>query len=199
MDRLLLPDHPGPETGFHVEQLLALALEHLVHRHAGPARDHARDMGISDLLLQHMTFGGFIGFRDPAFQVRDHAIGEFACPLQIALPLHLFEFDARRVELFLDFLSAGELFLLRLPHRGEVGGTGLEILEFLLQCLQTVPRGLIALLLERLALDLELDDPSVEFVDLLRLRIHLHAQARRGLIDQVDGLVGQEPVGDVAV
>ena len=40
---------------------------------------------------------------------------------------------------------------------------------------------------------------AVEFVELLGLRIDLHAQARRRLVDEVDRLVGQEAVGDVAV
>ena len=37
------------------------------------------------------------------------------------------------------------------------------------------------------------------FVELRRHRVDLHAQPRGRLVDQVDGLVGQEPVGDVAV
>ena len=31
------------------------------------------------------------------------------------------------------------------------------------------------------------------------MRVDLHAQLRRGLVDQVDRLVGQEAIGDVAV
>ena len=58
---------------------------------------------------------------------------------------------------------------------------------------------LVGLLLQRLALDLELDDAPVELVELLGLGIDLHAQPRRRLVDQVDRLVGQEAVGDVAV
>ena len=47
------------------------------------------------------------------------------------------------------------------------------------------------LLLQRLALDLELDDAALEPVHLLGLGVDLHADARRGLVDQVDRLVGQ--------
>ena len=35
--------------------------------------------------------------------------------------------------------------------------------------------------------------------ELLGLRVDLHFQPRRRLVDQVDRLVGQEPVGDVTV
>ena len=39
----------------------------------------------------------------------------------------------------------------------------------------------------------------VESVQLLRLRVDLHADARRRLVDEIDGLVGELTVGDVAV
>ena len=55
------------------------------------------------------------------------------------------------------------------------------------------------LLLQRLALDLELDDAAVEILDFLGLGFDLHADAARRLVHQVDRLVGQKAVGDVAV
>ena len=57
----------------------------------------------------------------------------------------------------------------------------------------------VLLLLQRLVLDLELLDAPLDLVDLGRHRVDLDAQARRRLVDQVDRLVGQEAVGDVAV
>ena len=59
--------------------------------------------------------------------------------------------------------------------------------------------GVVGFLLQRLALDLELHDAAIEFVQRLGLAIDGHAQARRRLVHQIDGLVGQEAVGDVAV
>ncbi len=65
--------------------------------------------------------------------------------------------------------------------------------------LQTIARARIGLLLQGLALDLELDDAAIEFVEFLGLRIDGHAQPRTGLVHQVDRLVRQKPVGDVSV
>ena len=76
---------------------------------------------------------------------------------------------------------------------------GLEFAQVFLQPDQPVARGGILLFLEGLTLDLELDDPAVQRLDFLRLAIDLHAQAAGGLVHQVDGLVGQEALGDVAV
>ena len=59
--------------------------------------------------------------------------------------------------------------------------------------------GVVLLLAQRLALDLELDAPALELVELDGHRVDLHPQPAGGLVDEVDGLVGQEAVGDVAV
>ncbi len=57
----------------------------------------------------------------------------------------------------------------------------------------------IRLFLQRLALDFELHDAAFDFVDLRGQRINFHTQAGGGFIDKVDGFVGQEPVGDIAL
>ena len=57
----------------------------------------------------------------------------------------------------------------------------------------------VLLLLQRRALDLELHDAALDFVDLLRHRVDLDAQPRRGFVDQIDRLVGEEAVADVAM
>ncbi len=55
------------------------------------------------------------------------------------------------------------------------------------------------LLRHRRELDLELHHAPVRLVELDRRGVDLHAQPRGGLVDEVDRLVGQEAVGDVAV
>ena len=44
-----------------------------------------------------------------------------------------------------------------------------------------------------------MDEAPLEAVHRLRLRVDLHLDARRGLVDEIDRLVGQEAVGDVAL
>src|SRR5581483_1928637 len=55
------------------------------------------------------------------------------------------------------------------------------------------------LVLHRGELDLELAHAALSLVQLDGRRVDLHAQARRRLVDEVDRLVGQEAVGDVAM
>ena len=127
-------------------------------------------------LFQHAALLGALGVLELAFEIGDDAIGQFTGAPPIAAPLHLLQFGARLVELLLQLLRARQLLLLGLPFGGELGGFLLQLLQFLDELLQAVLRGRVVLLLQRLALDLQLHDAAVELVDLLRLRIDLHAQ-----------------------
>ena len=89
--------------------------------------------------------------------------------------------------------------LLGVPDLLEVGVLALELADVGLEVDQPLLGRLVALLGERLALDLELDDAPLEAIELLGLRVDLHADVRGCLVDQVDRLVGQLTVGDVAV
>ena len=71
--------------------------------------------------------------------------------------------------------------------------------ELLLESGKPRARRRVFLLAQRLALDLELHDAALELVELRRHRIDLHPQLRRRFVDEVDRLVRQETIGDVAV
>ncbi|KTT88433.1 hypothetical protein NS44R_15115, partial [Mammaliicoccus sciuri] len=180
-----------------------LALEHLVDRHAGPARDDLRDVVGGDRLLHHLAAAMLafarLDIRKLPLQLGDPAIGQFARLLEFAATLRIGQLDAERIEFALQLLGVGELVLLRAPARRQRRRPLLEPGELLLQRLQTALRAGVVLLLQRLLLDLEPDDVAVERVEFFGLGIDLHLQPCRGLVHQIDGLVGQEAVGDVAV
>jgi hypothetical protein len=118
---------------------------------------------------------------------------------EVALAGHRVDLEARLLDLLLGLADLLDGLLLLLPV-GLHAGRGLAQLRDLpLDLDQTLPRGLVGLLLERLALDLELDELPLHLVDLGGHRVDLDAQARGGLVHEVDRLVGQESVGDVAV
>ena len=189
------------ERLFHAQQLLALALEHLRDRDAGPLRD---DLG--DLLLGHLVAHERRRLRlavlrrlQPLLQLGNPAVLQLGHAGEVAGATRGLEILPRVLEFLRDLRGALRRSLLRLPDFLEVGVLLAEFRQLLVERLEALLRRLVLLLLERLALHLELDDAAIEPVHLLRLRIHLHADARRGLVDQVDGLVGQLAVGDVAV
>ena len=57
----------------------------------------------------------------------------------------------------------------------------------------------VVFFLQRLLFDFELRRPAFELIDLRGHGIDLDAQRGRGFVNQVDGLVGQEAVGDITV
>ena len=117
--------------------------------------------------------------------------------LVVELALGAVELDARRVEPLAQLAVALRALLLALPlglHRAELLA---QVGELALDLLAARARRLV--LADGDGLDLELLDAAVDLVDLRRHRGDLDGDARGGLVDQVDRLVGQEAVGDVAV
>jgi len=74
-----------------------------------------------------------------------------------------------------------------------------QINQLFFKTLQAILRSFIILFFQRFPLNLQLNNPAVQLIQLFRLGIHLHAQAAGGLINKVDGLIRQEAVCDVAV
>ncbi len=105
-NRFRLTDNALTERRFHLQELLALTLEHLVDRNAGPARDDLRDMGFRHSLVDQSTgcARALFHFRELLFKLGNDAIGKFRRPLKLARALRLHEFVARTVEFFLELL-----------------------------------------------------------------------------------------------
>jgi hypothetical protein len=127
------------------------------------------------------------------------AIGQFAGALIFAATLRIGEFDAQRVELAFQLLRVGQLVFLSAPARGQGRRSFSESGEFLLQHLQTAFRAGVGFFFQCFLLDFQSDDFPIQRIELFRLGIDLHLQPRSRLVHQVDGLVGEETVGDVAV
>ena len=136
---------------------------------------------------------------DLASRARASCRSAAARPLEVALALGALRFAARVLELLLEGADLGDRVLLVLPVRDlRVALLG-ELRELRLDRGEPSLRLLVCLLGERGLLDLELADAALDDVDLERHRVDLDAQARRGLVDEVDRLVGELTGGDVAV
>ena len=105
----------------------------------------------------------------------------------------------RGLGLFLDLADGHDRGLLRLPVLLERRGLRLELGQLGVEPRQPLLGHRVRLAGHRHALDLELHDAALDLVDLGGQGVDLDAEPRGGLVDQVDGLVGQEAVGDVAV
>ena len=81
----------------------------------------------------------------------------------------------------------------------QIGDFFLELDDLFVDQFQPLQRSLVLLLLHGFTLDLQLDQPSVELVHDFGLGVELDLDLAGRLINQVDRLVGQEAIRDVAI
>ena len=204
-DRLVLPDDPLVQPIFHVDELLDFTFHQAADRNVRPLADDLGDVLLVDLFLEHALalLGGvrepfFIGANLP-LELGQPAVLQLGGLAVVAGALRALDLEPELLQLFLELALALDRLLFLLPARHQPRVLALEIGELLLELLEALFRRLVFLLPERLAFDLELHDASVDFIELGRHRIDFHPQLRRGFVHQVDGFVGQESIGDVAV
>ncbi len=144
LQRLLLADHALAQLVLHAQQLVALALQHLVHRHAGPARDHR-----GDLLLGRPP-------RSPAcrpppaasFRSRSGISPYSSSEARARSPRRCATSTSLRAwsSCSFSFCALRQLLLLGLPGGGQRVGLLLELGQLLLELVQPVARRRVALL-----------------------------------------------------
>ena len=182
-----------------MQELFLFTFKHAVDRNAGPARDHLRDVVGGHRLLDYRATPLAAFHRlQPLLDLRNAAIGNLAGALILAAALRIGEFDPQVVELVLELLGTGS-FSFSDFQRAVRSADFFQRHELGFQTAEAGPRTGIDLLLQRLLLDLEADDLAIDRIEFFRLGIDLHLQPRRRLVDKVDRLVGQEPIGDVAI
>ena len=157
--------------------------------------DDGGDVVLVDLLLHHRGLGALLALRELLLELGKDPVADLGHAREVPGALLALGLHAQLVDLPLDVRDALQRLLLARPARGELVAHGLRIGELALDRLAHRLR----LVRHRRELDLELPDAAVRLVELDRRRVDLHTQARRGLVDEVDRLVGQEAVGDVAV
>ena len=133
------------------------------------------------------------------FHGGDLAVQQLGRGVEVAVALGAFGLPAQFVELLLQLADPVEGLLLLLPAGGEAAQFLLLVGEVAAQLLQAFAGGGVGLLAEGELLHPQPVDGALEFVDLDGRRVDLHTKPGGGLVDEVDGLVGQEPGGDVPV
>ena len=136
-----------------------------------------------------------VALRELLLERRQLAVADLGDALEVAGALLALGLALQLVDALRDLLDALERALLLAPSARRA------------RCAPPSPRrararaarARLRLLRHRRELDLELAHAPLRLVELDRRRVDLHAQARGGLVDEVDRLVGQEAVGDVAV
>ena len=202
--RLILAYDALVQLVLEMLELLDLALHHLRDGHARPAGDDLGDLLGGDLLLEDaarllLRRERFLSCGEVLLEVRNDGVAQLGGAGEVAVARCALELALRILDLGLEVLDAVDRALLVLPIR-------LHAVELLARCrdlaaqgVEAVLGGVVFLLHEGLLLDLHLRELALDRVDLGGHGIELHAQAARRLVHEVDGLVGQEALGDVTV
>ena len=197
------------EFFLQVEELVALALHHPRHGDSRPAAHHLGDIVGSHLLadeflatlrlVELLLYGLDVGV-----YLLQFAVAYLRHELVVALALGALGVKLQLLYLLLVLLDLVDQGLLGLPFGSEsfhlvlqFGYLALDVVE-LLQVGVLLGRSRLHLALHRLALDLLLLQLSLQFVQFLRHGVALHTEFGSSLIHEVDGLVGEETVCDVA-
>ena len=203
LDGLVLTDHALMQLGVEVKELLALALDELRHGDARPALDDLRDLLLRDLVAQKAALLGALRHlllvRELLLQLGQLAVFQARGRLEVIALLGLLNLRAQRFNALAELLHLANGVFLVFPLRFRRVELLAQLGKLLAQLSQTPLRKLVGLVLERGLLNLHLDDLAAHDVQLGRHGVHLGADHGAGLVDEVNGLVGQEAVGDISV
>src|SRR5450830_959965 len=203
MDCLLLADDALCKTFLEVDQPGHLGLHHAGHRDTGPAADDLRDLLFGYRLLE---FDAALLLRlelvvlslDLLLQFGNRAILELCRLLEVSLARRLRELDFLLLKLLAKPCGFLDDVLLLVPGQFQPVRLLLQLGDLRLDVSIALLGLVIGLGNQRLAFHLQNNQFAVQFVDLDGHALELHLNQRRRLVHKVDGLIGQEPVGDVA-
>ena len=202
-DRLVLADHALVQLVFHLQQLVALALAASSRpgcrstatrpRRSPPRRPCCAAAAVSCISAWPAIFE----LRVPSSGIRPYCSSDMRCrsPARRAVSISRRARSSSSLTCAAPCTAAFSAF--QISSRSAYSRSSSSISSSI--SAEALLRGLVRLLLQRLALDLQLDQAPVEPVHRLGLGVDLHADPRRRLVDQVDRLVRQQAVGDVAV
>ena len=186
-----------------MQDLLFFALEHFAYRDTCP---FAHDLGDHlfvyrifkqrTLLLHSLPL--LVELLELLLQLWDLAIFDLGRFVVFALSLRLFGFGFEAFDLLFDLGDLFEDLLLCLELRFESAFLFFEFGQLFFYLFEALFVFLVFLHQKRLFFDQELLDLSFDFGQLERLGLDLHLQLRRRFVDEVDSLVRQIPIGDVA-
>ena len=202
-DSLILADHTLVEDRLQIQQLLPLPLNQAADGNAGPPLHDLSDFLVGDLVPKESAVRTLLDAALLLLQLflslRQFAVFQLGSLAQVIALLGSLDLSVQLLNLLPELLGFPNGVLLVVP----LGLLGLEVVlgfrQLLLDLSQTALAELVFFLLQGFFLDLQLDDLPVDGVQLCGHGVHLGPQLGAGLIDQVDGLVRQKPVGDIPV
>ena len=132
-------------------------------------------------------------------ELRQAAMSELGRAVEVVVALGVLDLMTDIFDLLPELPHLVDRLLLGLPLGSHRVGSLFQVCELFPQGGQSIAAGLVLFLFEGGFLDLEAHDPSGGFVEIGGQRIDLRPDHGACLIDEVDRLVWQESIADVAI
>mmetsp|Transcript_4404 Transcript_4404/g.13970 ORF Transcript_4404/g.13970 Transcript_4404/m.13970 type:complete len:959 (-) Transcript_4404:401-3277(-) len=210
VDRVGLADDARRQRVLEVEELVALRGHEPRSCDARHRRDDGRDVvgrdGVArDERVAAAGLQRLLGGRQPPLELGHLGVADLRRALQVEVRLEALGLGELGRDGLLELADAPDAVALRAPRGFEARALVVDLRDLPVELGDA--RGVVLGRARRLderrrqahLLHLQLDHAPVRGVERGRARRHLVVQLGRGLVDDVDGLVGQEPRGHVAV
>ena len=200
LDCLVLPHDTAVQLVAQLKQLVALGLKQAGHRDAGPLGHNLGDIVRTNFLAQEVFFLT-LGVRrvlEFLLQTRQRGVRQLGRPAQVAGALGLLYAVVGLLDFGLKGADAVDIGLLLLPLGLQGGLLGAQFGQLVFKLAEALLGGIIVFLAQGLTLDFELHDLAVRLIEFRGLGVNLRTDHGTGLVDKVDGLVGELTVRNVA-
>ena len=203
LDSLVLADDTFMQCFVEVEEFFPFACEHLRYRNTCPAADDAGNVFFADFFFEElrilMGIHELFLFFHLFLQFRQFAVLQFRSFGQIVVAFGFGHLAFDGVDFLLQSLGARDGCLFFIPLGFERIFLGFQVVFLSRDLFQTFLGSVIRFLAQGLFFDFQLHDLMAQFVDRCRHGFDFRTQFGSGFIDEVDGFIRQEAVGDVAV
>ena len=200
---LVLADNMLVQDFLQMYQLLTLARTQTRNRNTGPGADNLRDILLVDLFLEHHIIVAVLvllrQISQLLLQLRQTTIFQLCQLIQVIVAFSLLHLVLHSVDFLLHLTYTGDRSLLCIPALYQLIVFLTQSCQLILELCQTVLRLSIVLLRQSLRFNLQLQNTALAFVKLRRQRINLSTQTGSSLIYQVNSLIRQKTVIDIAV
>ena len=200
-NRFFLPDDTFGQKIFHMQQFFFLALKHFINRNPRPLGDDIGNVffGYGFREAVFMFLGIALGNLNLALQLRDNAVLQLAGAFKPPFALGNFNLYTGFVELVFEAGEVRQPLFFLAPFFFQRFGLGLQTGDFISNQLTALFGLVIGFFFDALALNFQLQNTAVKFIQLLGLGINRHSQRACRLVHQVNGFVRQKAVTDIAV
>ena len=186
-----------------MQQLRLFAFAQLRHRNSRPAAHHEGYCLFGHLFAQVAIACGLLDFfrlrGDFTLQVHNLVVLEFGGAVQVVAGFGLLHLVLRLLQGFLEALQLSILRAAFLPAVLHQLYRCIRCREFFAEFFQALYAGVVGFLRQGLLLDFHLEFLTLQGIQGFRHSVHLRLHQACRLVNQVNGLVRQETVADIAV